>query len=90
MSQLPYTATGVLGSCSWPLHPISQHRELDLTQCFEHAVLLPAPLVLTILFALLQIISKQTRLLHNDLTWSKRLNEGVCRLKIVRYPCGTR
>ena len=55
---------------------ISNKRELDLTQCFEHAVLLPVPLAIAIVTAIAQIISKTRRLKRpnakDGLRWIER------------------
>ena len=78
-------------SCSWPITIVSQSRELDLTSCFEHAVLLPVPLILGIIFASMQIFSKSRRLKRRvseaGLRWHERTSgsERVCRIKIVRF-----
>ncbi|WWC68420.1 uncharacterized protein I206_102347 [Kwoniella pini CBS 10737] len=74
--------------CSWPLQISSQERDLDFTQCFEHAVLLPAPLVLAILIGTAQIFSISRRLKklqeQGGLIWQNRTkrNERICTLKL--------
>lgn len=75
--------------CQWPPHPISDHRDLDLTQCFERAILLPVPLILTLLAATIQLFSKYRRLkrtrAQDGLVWIKRSvrAERVCRAKVA-------
>ena len=94
MSQSPFLAvligsasTG--GTCRWPLHPLSSHRDLDLTNCFERAILLPAPVLLTLLIAAAQIYSKSRRLKRPDaqdgLKWTARnkSSERACRAKTI-------
>ena len=70
---------------------VSQSRDLDFTQCFEHAVLLPIPLIFAIIAGAAQIFSKSRRLKlgqgKNGLIWviKGRLNERVCRIKMVSW-----
>ncbi|WRT65913.1 uncharacterized protein IL334_002864 [Kwoniella shivajii] len=74
--------------CTWPLQIVSQARDLDFTQCFEHAVLLPAPLVMTILLGTAQIINTSRKLKKSQeqggLIWQNRTkrNERICTLKL--------
>ncbi len=89
-SQSPFsTTTFPLGTCTWPLHPISQIRDLDLTQCFEHAILLPVPLVLAIIGGSAQIFSKSRRLKrgkeNGGSAWFTRGERGerIGRIKLV-------
>jgi len=83
------TSPGPSSTCSWPLHPISQSRDLDLTQCFEHAVVLPVPLGIALIAGSAQIISKRRRLkwpeAKDGLVWTNRsrASERVCRIKVV-------
>ena len=78
------------GSCFLPLQIISRTRELDLTECFELAVLLPFPLVLAILVGTSQVSSISRRIKRGPLTggviWVNRsvAGERVCRIKLVR------
>jgi ATP-binding cassette subfamily C (CFTR/MRP) protein 1 len=93
MDQIPWltslVATGDSMSCQWPLRPISQTRDLDLTSCFEHAVLLPLPLVVAIVAGAAQMIRVRRRMKKDvesgGVTWQKRGkgSELVCRLKMV-------
>ena len=75
--------------CPWPPRAISRHRDLDLTLCFERIVLLPALILIFLLFAIGQIVSKSRRLkktlADNGLVWRKRASksERVCRAKCV-------
>ncbi|WVN85580.1 uncharacterized protein L203_100729 [Cryptococcus depauperatus CBS 7841] len=73
--------------CAFPPKIMSPHRQLDFTQCFENAVLLPVPLVLTILLGSIQLF-KVSRLLRRSeeqggIRWIKRpkANERVCAIK---------
>ncbi|TYJ52875.1 hypothetical protein B9479_006510 [Cryptococcus floricola] len=74
--------------CSWPPKIVSTNRDLDLTSCFEHAILLPAPLVITILLGLAQVIRISRKLKRSEaeggLTWIKRskLGERICVTKL--------
>ncbi|ORY24672.1 hypothetical protein BCR39DRAFT_546075 [Naematelia encephala] len=76
-------------ACSWPIHPISRTRDLDLTQCFEHAVVLPIPLILTILCGSAGIFSVSRRLQKpldaGGVSWITRgtASERICRAKIA-------
>lgn len=95
MSQSPFSAlvgpstTLAKTVCRWPPHPISDHRDLDLTQCFERAVLLPLPLIITLLVAISQLILKSRRLKRpgakDGLVWIARNAKGerICRTKVV-------
>ncbi|ORX35410.1 putative metal resistance protein ycf1 [Kockovaella imperatae] len=83
-----WSTSSTTTSCGWPLEIISDHRDLDLTTCFEHAVLMPVPLAITILGAIAQIISKRRRLKRpnakDGLRWIDR-NESsrkVCTAKV--------
>ncbi|KAK8865675.1 hypothetical protein IAR55_000820 [Kwoniella newhampshirensis] len=75
-------------NCVWPIPIVSHDRNLDLTQCFEHAVLLPAPLVITILIALAQIFSitwkRRKASQDGGIKWIARTkrNEWVCAIKL--------
>lgn len=75
--------------CRWPPHPVSSHRDLDLTHCFEHTILLPVPLILTILVAAIQIGSKYRRLqrpvAEGGLKWTihNPSSERACRAKTI-------
>lgn len=71
--------------CSWPLNVISTTRDLDLSQCFEHAVLLPLPLVLATLVALSRISIIGRGLKSGSLVWQDRLrgSRRLCTAKIV-------
>lgn len=75
--------------CSWPLKIVSERRDLDFTQCFEMAVMLPAPLVLAIVVGLAQIFTvtrKLRRTGRDSLDWIERTprNERAARAKVVR------
>ena len=78
-----------LPGCSWPPHLISQSRDLDFTECFERAVLLPVPLLLTFLAAIAQIFSIRRRLgrplSDGGIAWTTRSarSERICRAKVV-------
>lgn len=80
--------------CSFPPRPISQHRDLDFTECFEHAVLLPVPLALAILIGCASIFRTSRRLgrsgRKDGLTWLKRsdASERVCRIKVALLVVG--
>ncbi|WWD05496.1 hypothetical protein V865_003573 [Kwoniella europaea PYCC6329] len=90
--QAPFKAlkshTEPIYRCSWPIQVVSRERELDLTQCFEHAVLLPAPLVIAILIGTAQIFSISRRLKKSQeqggLVWQNRTkrNERISTLKL--------
>ncbi|WVR05627.1 hypothetical protein IAU60_002649 [Kwoniella sp. DSM 27419] len=73
--------------CSWPMRVVSQSRELDLTECFEHAVLLPVPLALAILIGAAQLFSVYRRLKkpveQGGVTWKDRTrrNRRIARVK---------
>lgn len=80
--------------CTFPPKIVSSHRDLDFTQCFEHAVLLPVPLAFFTLLALFQIfrITKQVKKggLNGGLAWitRSRRSERICSTKVVRWlPC---
>ncbi|WWC88113.1 uncharacterized protein L201_003017 [Kwoniella dendrophila CBS 6074] len=87
MAELLKSHTEPTYQCSWPLRIVSQARVLDLTQCFEHAVLLPVPLLLAILIGTAQIFSISRKLKkpqeQGGLIWQNRTkrNERICTLK---------
>ncbi|KIR43264.1 metal resistance protein ycf1 [Cryptococcus deuterogattii 99/473] len=74
--------------CTFPPKIVSSHRDLDFTQCFEHAVLLPAPLAFFTLLALSQIfkITRQLKKggLNGGLEWitRSRRSERICSTKL--------
>lgn len=75
-------------TCTWPIPIISRTRDLDLTECFELAVLLPLPLVITFISALVQVILVRSRLRRTgsgSLDWIKRAarSERVAVVKSV-------
>ncbi|WWD18144.1 hypothetical protein CI109_102593 [Kwoniella shandongensis] len=67
-------------ACSWPIPIVSRQRDLDLTQCFEHAFLLPVPLLFTIILASAQIFSISHRLRKDPedggVRWITRTKRG--------------
>ncbi|BEJ18143.1 hypothetical protein CspHIS471_0704200 [Cutaneotrichosporon sp. HIS471] len=72
--------------CSWPPPILDPTRDFDFTECFELAVLLPAPLLLTCLIAIFQIITQRQKLRRTgqgSLDWVVRglRNERVARVK---------
>ncbi|OCF43197.1 metal resistance protein ycf1 [Kwoniella heveanensis CBS 569] len=73
--------------CSWPPKIVSSHRDLDFTQCFEHAVLLPVPLAIVILLGSAQIFFVSRRLKKPDaeggLRWQERTkrNKSIAKTK---------
>lgn len=91
MSQSAFMAltAGPSSTCTWPMRVFSRTRDLDFTQCFEHAVLLPVPLLLTLMAASAQILSKRRRLRtptdQNGLVWLQRgrASERVSSIKVV-------
>ncbi|WVF70658.1 hypothetical protein IAT40_005451 [Kwoniella sp. CBS 6097] len=92
-AQMAFTAMEGLAKpayqCSWPPKIVSSHRDLDFTQCFEHAVLLPVPLALVILIGSAQIFSISRRLkkpiAQGGLRWEERTkrNKSIAKLKGV-------
>lgn len=80
-----FTSPVYLGECRWPLRIISPHRELDLTSCFEHAVLLPVPLLFTLVLATAQIFRTRRRLIREEVQWVNRgkLGEKFGFVKLV-------
>jgi hypothetical protein len=78
--------------CTWPIPVIAHSRDLDLTQCFEHAVVLPVPLVISILLGTAQIFSVARRLKlgpsQGGIAWITRNTAGerVGRIKVVSVP----
>lgn len=71
--------------CSWPLNVISTTRELDLSQCFEHAVLLPVPLILATVIAITRIATISKGLKSGKVSWQQRLrgSRRLCSAKVV-------
>lgn len=74
--------------CSWPLNIISTSRELDFSQCFEYAVLLPQPLVLATFIALTRILVIKSQLKSGKTVWQERLrgSRRLCTAKVVSGP----
>lgn len=74
----------ILGECHWPIRVVARGRDLDLTSCFEHLVLLPAPLMLTLGIAIAQTISIARRR-KRGAVWVDRGSKGekVGRAKVV-------
>ncbi len=76
--------------CTWPPQIVSRTRDLDLTQCFERALLLPVPLVFTILVGTVQTFSISRRLkrgpANGGVAWATRSDaqERGCKIKLVR------
>lgn len=72
---------GPLLGCHWPLRIVAKHRDLDFTSCFEHLVLLPAPLLVTLFVAVWQLISKK----RASSAWIDRgtAGERIGRMKVV-------
>lgn len=90
MSQAVFSAAAaahdrpVLGQCRWPIEIVSRTRELDLTECFENGVLLPVPLLLTLVLALAQLFRARRRLSKGVTKWIDRgSGETVYRYKSV-------
>lgn len=75
--------------CSWPLNVISSTRDLDLSQCFEHAVLLPLPLVLATLIAVTRIAVISRRMRSGKTAWQHRMrgSKRLCTAKMVSQQC---
>lgn len=77
--------------CTFPPKIVSSHRDLDFTQCFEHAVLLPAPLAFFTLLALSRVfkITRQLKKarLNGGFEWitRSRRSERICSTKLVRW-----
>jgi hypothetical protein len=73
--------------CSWPFNFVSTTRDLDVSQCFEHIVVMPLPLVLAILIALYRIISIKRGLRNGKLVWNERLSGSrrLCNAKMVCF-----
>lgn len=77
--------------CTFPPKIVSSHRDLDFTQCFEHAVLLPVPLAFFTLLALSQIFNITRQLkkggLNGGFEWitRSRRSERICSTKLVRW-----
>lgn len=77
--------------CTWPPLVLDPSRDFDFSECFELAVLLPAPLLLASLVATYQIISRKRQLRRTgegSLDWTTRgtRNERVARTKLVSMP----
>jgi ATP-binding cassette subfamily C (CFTR/MRP) protein 1 len=71
--------------CTWPLNVVSQTRDLDVSQCFEHAVVLPVPSILAILIVLYRILVIKRGLSSGKVTWQQRPSDSrrLCTAKIV-------
>lgn len=74
--------------CAWPLNIISTSRELDFSQCFEYAVLLPLPLLLATLIALTRVFVIKRQLKSGTAVWQDRLrgSRRLCTAKVVSGP----
>jgi hypothetical protein len=79
----------VLKDCPWPIRIIARHRDLDFTSCFEHLVLLPAPLLLTLGCSIAQTITLIKKR-KSGLKWIDRgeAGERIGRMKVVSFPNG--
>jgi ABC-type multidrug transport system fused ATPase/permease subunit len=72
--------------CAWPPAVLDPSRDFDFSECFELAVLLPAPLLLASLVATFQIVRRRQKLRRTgegSLDWVIRSarNERVARTK---------
>ncbi|GMK60092.1 hypothetical protein CspeluHIS016_0903090 [Cutaneotrichosporon spelunceum] len=72
--------------CSWPPVVLDPKRDFDFSECFELTVILPAPLLLTSLIAIFQIITRRQMLRRTgvgSVDWVVRgaRNERVARTK---------
>ncbi|KAK4685724.1 hypothetical protein P7C73_g4418, partial [Tremellales sp. Uapishka_1] len=78
--------------CHWPLQVISDDRDLDLTICFELAVLLPLPLLVAIvagsarLFQIRRAMKKSPA--EGGLTWRTRSERSETISKVKMYLLG--
>ena len=74
-------------TCTWPLNVVSQTRDLDVSQCFEHAVVLPVPSILAILIVLYRVLVIKRGLRNGNLTWQQRPRDSrrLCTAKIVGH-----
>ena len=88
MAAMGASAGNSTAGCTWPPEVISRTRQLDLTQCFEDAVLLPSAHVIALLCAGAQIYSKRRRLRRavseGGLLWHTRhaSSEKASRIKL--------
>lgn len=79
--------------CTWPPQVVSRTRDLDFTECFEYALLLPVPLVFALLVGTAQVLIISRRLKHDTVSggipWVTRsvAGERICRIKLVRTQC---
>jgi len=71
--------------CTWPLNVVSPTRDLDVSQCFEHAVVLPLPSVLAMIIVLYRLIIIKRGLRNGKMTWQERPRDSrrLCTAKIV-------
>ena len=74
-------------TCTWPLNVVSQTRDLDVSQCFEHAVVLPVPSILAILIVLYRLLVIKRGLRNGKITWQHRPRDSrrLCTAKIVGH-----
>lgn len=74
--------------CTWPLNVVSPTRDLDVSQCFEHAVVLPLPSVLALLIALYRLITIKRGLSNGKIQWQERPRDSqrLCTAKVVSGP----
>jgi len=77
--------------CTWPLNVVSPTRDLDVSQCLEHAVVMPLPSVLAMIIVLYRIIVIKRGLSNGKITWQDRPRDSrrLCTAKTVsRYEEG--
>jgi ATP-binding cassette subfamily C (CFTR/MRP) protein 1 len=76
--------------CTWPLNAVSPTRDLDVSQCFEHAVVLPLPSILALIIVLYRFIVIKRGLSSGKIQWQDRPRDSrrLCMAKVVSCPCG--
>jgi len=71
--------------CTWPLNVVSPTRDLDVSQCFEHAVVMPLPSILAIIIVLYRLVVIKRGLSSGKIQWQDRPRDSrrLCMAKIV-------
>jgi ATP-binding cassette subfamily C (CFTR/MRP) protein 1 len=75
--------------CTWPLNVVSPTRDLDVSQCFEHAVVMPLPSVLAMIIVLYRFIVIKRGLNSGKIVWQGRPRDSrrLCTGKMVSTSC---
>jgi ATP-binding cassette subfamily C (CFTR/MRP) protein 1 len=76
--------------CTWPLNVVSPTRDLDVSQCFEHAVVLPLPSILAMIIVLYRFIVIKRGLSRGKIQCQDRPRDSrrLCTAKVVSCLCG--